>query len=174
MAKEYRTNGSAAYDIRYTARNQNTARPLERPERLPDAPVRRQPVQKVKARVAVSPFAIVGTAVALVMLFLVLFSYVRMFEAKSDVGRLTSQLSELNTQNERLQSQYANALDMEAVETRAKELGMRQPGPSQIVYVHVSGGDTTEVYSAPEQRGFFAEIYDAFRSVFTDALEYFA
>lgn len=172
MAREYRSNGSAAYDIHYNQRN--TARPLEQPQRLPDAPVRRQPVQKVKAKVAVSPFAVLGTAVVLVMLFFVLFSYVRMYEAKSQVGELQSQLSELNTQNERLRSQYVSSLDMDAVEARAKELGMRQAGPSQIIYVQVSGSDSTEVYSAPQERGFFGSIYDAFRSLFRDAVEYFA
>lgn len=35
----------------------------------------------------------------------------------------------------RLQSQYDNALDLEQIEKRAKELGMRQPGSSQIIYV---------------------------------------
>ena len=37
MADPYRSNGSAAYDVR----RRNTAQPLEQPERLPDAPARR-------------------------------------------------------------------------------------------------------------------------------------
>ena len=34
MADPYRSNGSAAYDVR----RRNTAQPLEQPERLPDGP----------------------------------------------------------------------------------------------------------------------------------------
>ena len=43
---EYRTNGSAAYDL-HSVRD-NTARPLRQPERLPDAPERAKPVRRVK------------------------------------------------------------------------------------------------------------------------------
>ena len=43
MADPYRSNGSAAYDVR----RRNTAQPLERPERLPDAPARRKPAPHV-------------------------------------------------------------------------------------------------------------------------------
>lgn len=39
MADPYRSNGSAAYDVR----RRNTAQPLEQPERLPDAPARHKP-----------------------------------------------------------------------------------------------------------------------------------
>ena len=60
------------------------------------------------------------------------------------------------------------------VEKRAKELNMRKPGPSQIVYVQVQTDDTAEVYSAPAEQNLFQRIFTAFRSVFTDAVEYFS
>ena len=56
-----------------------------------------------------------------------------LYEARSDVGKLQTQLSTLEEQQARLQSQYDNALDLEQIEKRAKELGMRQPGSSQII-----------------------------------------
>ena len=51
MADPYRSNGSAAYDVR----RRNTAQPLEQPERLPDAPARRKPARHVRARLGISP-----------------------------------------------------------------------------------------------------------------------
>ena len=124
MADPYRSNGSAAYDVR----RRNTAQPLEQPERLPDAPARRKPARHVRARLGISPLTALGAAAAVLMLALVVFSYIRLYEARSDVGKLQTQLSTLEEQQARLQSQYDNALDLEQIEKRAKELGMRQPG----------------------------------------------
>ena len=118
MADPYRSNGSAAYDVR----RRNTAQPLEQPERLPDAPARRKPARHVRARLGISPLTALGAAAAVLMLALVVFSYIRLYEARSDVGKLQTQLSTLEEQQARLQSQYDNALDLEQIEKRAKEL----------------------------------------------------
>lgn len=172
QSEKYRSNGSAAYDMQ--AFQQNTAQPLERPERLPEVPVRRKPVRKVRTKLAVAPFTVLGSAAAVLLLVLVVFSYVRLYEAQSEVGTLQSQLSELTVEQARLQSQFENSLDLKQIEARAKELGMRQPGSSQIIYVQVDAGDTAEVYTAPAERNIFQRIFDAFKSVFTDAVEYFS
>ena len=168
MADPYRSNGSAAYDVR----RRNTAQPLERPERLPDAPARHKPARHVRARLGISPLTALGAAA--LMLALVVFRYIRLYEARSDVGKLQTQLSTLEEQQARLQSQYDNALDLEQIEKRAKELGMRQPGSSQIIYVQVDADDTTEVYAAPAEKNVFVRVIDAFRSAFTDAINYFS
>lgn len=170
MADPYRSNGSAAYDVR----RRNTAQPLEQPERLPDVPARRKPARHVRARLGISPLTALGAAAAVLMLALVVFSYIRLYEARSDVGKLQTQLSTLEEQQARLQSQYDNALDLEQIEKRAKELGMRQPGSSQIIYVQVDADDTTEVYAAPAEKNVFVRVIDAFRSAFTDAINYFS
>ena len=164
MADPYRSNGSAAYDVR----RRNTAQPLEQPERLPDAPARRKPARHVRARLGISPLTALGAAAAVLMLALVVFSYIRLYEAQQ------TQLSTLEEQQARLQSQYDNALDLEQIEKRAKELGMRQPGSSQIIYVQVDADDTTEVYAAPAEKNVFVRVIDAFRSAFTDAINYFS
>ena len=51
---------------------------------------------------------------------------------------------------------------------------MRQPGSSQIIYVQVDADDTTEVYAAPAEKNVFVRVIDAFRSAFTDAINYFS
>ena len=169
---EYRTNGSAAYDL-HSVRD-NTARPLRQPERLPDAPERAKPVRRVKTRLAIAPFTVLGTAVAVVMLFLVIFSYVRLYEAQSAVSDLKETKTLLTEEQQRLRSQYENSLDLEAIEARALELGMRQPLPSQIVYVEVAAGDSVELGQVQEERNLFEQIYDAFYGVISDVVEYFS
>ena len=166
---KYRSNGSAAFDIRA-----NTAQPAERPERLPDAPQRVKPARKVKTKLAIAPFTVLGTAITVVMLFLVVFSYVRLYEAQSTVGDLKSQKTELTTQQQRLRSQYENSLDLSAIEMRARELGMRQPLASQIVYVEVATGDTVQLDTAPEERNLIERVYDAFYGAIRDVVEYFS
>lgn len=174
MAQEFKTNGTAAYEQGFPQRRQNTAQPLERPQRLPEAPVRRQPVKKVKAKVAVAPFALLGSAVVIVLLFLVVFSYVSLYETQTEVAELEDQLAVLAEEQAHLHAKYEDNLDLEAVDQRARELGMKEPNPDQIVYVRVDTGDTTELYSAPQEKNFFMRIYDAFRSAFSDAMEYFS
>lgn len=169
---EYRTNGSAAYDL-HSVRD-NTARPLRQPERLPDAPERAKPVRRVKTRLAIAPFTVLGTAVAVVMLFLVIFSYVRLYEAQSAVSDLKETKTLLTEEQQRLRSQYENSLDLEAIEARALELGMRQPLPSQIVYVEVAAGDSVELGEVQEERNLLEQIYDAFYGVISDVVEYFS
>ena len=172
--EEYRTNGSAAYDIYAGGAMRNTALPKERPERLPDAPARRQPVRKTRAKPAFSPFALLGGAMVCVMLFLVVFSYVRLYEAQSAVSDLKETKTLLTEEQQRLRSQYENSLDLEAIEARALELGMRQPLPSQIVYVEVAAGDSVELGEVQEERNLFEQIYDAFYGVISDVVEYFS
>ena len=167
--EEYRSNGSAAYDIRT-----NTAQPAQRPDRLPEAPQRVNPARKVKTKLAIAPFTVLGTAVVVVMLFLVVFSYVRLYEVQSRVSDLKTQKTELTTQEQRLRSHYENSLDLPAIETRAKELGMRQPLASQIVYVEVAAGDTVEIAAAPQERNLIEQVYDAFYGVISDVVEYFS
>ena len=115
-----------------------------------------------------------GTAVAVVMLFLVIFSYVRLYEAQSAVSDLKETKTLLTEEQQRLRSQYENSLDLEAIEARALELGMRQPLPSQIVYVEVAAGDSVELGEVQEERNLFEQIYDAFYGVISDVVEYFS
>ena len=169
MAEQYRTNGSAALNI---FAQESTARPLERPQRLPEAPAQKKP--KEKLRLTVSPFTVVGGAVAVLMLLLVVFSFARMFEEQSKVSAMRETCAALTQEQERLTATYEQSVDLNQVEQRARQLGMRELQPSQIREIEIAAGDTTQVFDAPEERNIFEQIYDAFRSVFRDAAEYFS
>ena len=170
MEDKFRANGSAAYDI-FSVHN-NTARPLELPEQLPEAPT--APAKKVRFKLSISPFAVVGTMVALVMMFLVIFSYVSMFEVRNEIGELKNQQADLTVQQAKLRSDYESSIDLSVIEERALALGLHQPSNDQIRYVQIGEGDTTQVFSAPEERNIFEQIYDAFCGVFNDVAEYFS
>lgn len=127
----YRSNGSAAYDIR----TYGNAVPKPRGPGLPEErprPVRRQ---RVKAKTAVSPFAALGLVAAALMLVMVIFSYVQLYEATSEVGRLQEELAALQEERQALTSQYEGQIDLAAIETRARELGMVQPTSIETVYL---------------------------------------
>ncbi len=172
MAKNYRTNGSAAYDVH--AVRSNTARPLQKPQRLPDAPAKEAPRRAERAKLIVSPVAVLGTIAVAALLLVALFSYIGLYEAQSEAADLAEQLSELQEEQAFLQSKYEQSIDMQFIEQRAKELGLRQPVASQTVYLSVAPLDGAEVFLEPKQRNFFEKIYDALAGAFSDALEYFS
>lgn len=169
--RQYRTDGSAAVDV-YAAR-ESTARSLsKKPKRLPDVPAREKSAQRPRA--AISLTAAVGAAAALFLLFLVVFSYVRLYELKSEVGELKQTVVKLNEQSDALRSEYEAGLDLQQVERRARELGLHEASPLQKIYVEVAPADTTEVYTPPAERNVFERVYDAFRYVLSDLKAYFS
>ncbi len=135
MAKEYRFNGSAAYEA--APSRETTARPLRKPRRLPDAKVYYPPVKKVKAKLQVAPLTVLGVAAVAVLLFCVIFNYARLYEAKTAAAELEKEYAQLLAQQSALTGQYESALDLSAIEERARELGMTEPVEGQIVYVQV-------------------------------------
>ncbi len=148
MAKNYRANGSAAYDIY----QDTAARPLLQPKRLPDAPVRFPPVKKTKAKLSVAPLTILGVVAVVVMCFVLIHSYASLYEAESQVADLQQANSVLQAQQEDLLLRYEKSVDLEEIAQRAEALGMHLPTADQIVYVEL--GDDFDS---------FAQFYKEFR-----------
>mgnify|MGYP000432290392 CR=1 FL=1 len=86
-----------------------------------------------------------GTLLAC-LLVLVVFGYVQLFEATSEVSKLENQLSALQSQQKQLQSRYEARIDLDAIETAAGDLGLTKPSQEQIVYLDLSGADRAEIY----------------------------
>ena len=142
----YGANGAAAYDVYSVDFRSNAAQPLERPRQLPDEQPLPQRQKRVRAKTAVAPFTLFGMMAAACMLVLVIFGYVQLYEATTEVSRLESQLQELNAQQTLLKSKYEGKIDLDAIKQRAAELGLRAPETEQIVYVNLSGSDRAEIY----------------------------
>ena len=163
----YRTNGAAAYDIRAYG---NAAPEIQRPG-LPQE--RRQPVRRVrvKAKLAVSPFGVVGILASACMLVLVIFGYVQLYEAKTQVSDLNDQLTALNAENQTLRSEYESKIDLSAIEKRATELGMIQAGAGQTVYLNLSGSDRAEVLGEARANG-LTSLFEAIKSSVESLVSY--
>lgn len=168
---QYHTNGAAAYDV-YAWQNISTA-PQRRPEpqHLPEErPVPRKQ-QRVKARTALAPFTLFGMLAVACMLVLVVFGYVRLFEATSRVSELQSQLQELQSQQTMLRSKYEARIDLDSIEASAKELGLSKPTQEQVIYVNLSGTDRAELYQE-EKTSIVAEIIAAMEASISDLIAY--
>ena len=142
---EYRTNGSAAYDIRRATapvQNHGTAAPkLPEPRRTPRPKVRPKARPKPKAKLSVSPLAVAGLLAVACMLVFVLCGYVQLFEESSTVAELKTELTEANALNERLQATYDSKVDLDEIGRRAAALGMTAPNSRQTVYLNLQGTD---------------------------------
>lgn len=146
---KYRTAGSAAVDLTYTYERESTARPLPQPEpkRKPQRQPRPQKRSAPRQKIAVSLFSVVGMAAALMMLVLVIFGYSQVYASAERLDTLESQVQSLQQDNRKLNSQYDTSINLEEVETRARELGMQQPSAKQIVNIQVPAQDITVVSS---------------------------
>ena len=118
----YRDNGAAAYDVYawndQTARQYDDNRAYERtlPIELPDERAYEQPYRRVKARTAIAPFTLAGMLTVACLMILVIFGYVQLFEASSNVSALESRLANLKEQQLMLQSKYDAKIDLTAAE----------------------------------------------------------
>lgn len=167
---KYRTNGGAAVDI-YAAPYQDGSA-VRKPQQLPEERPVKQPVRKVRAKVAISPFAAVGAVVAVMLLTLVVLAQIRLFELKSEESRLTTQLQDLKQQVGVLRSEFESKIDLREIESEAKALGMRKPTSSQTVYLSIDGADSAEVLHQ-QQKGFFGTLWDAVSDGFRGIRAYF-
>jgi len=164
------TNGAAAYDLR--ARRGTEAPKIDRPK-LPEEKKRPQKPVRVKAKTMVSPVAVLGMTMVVFLLILVIFGYVRLYEATSELGRLQSKLDSVQQENQTLRSQYEGKIDLAEIEERAiHEVGMVQPTNSQNVYLNLSGTDRAEI-TQEEETGFFGTLVEACSSGIDDIMSYF-
>ena len=164
--KYYNFNGSAAYDLR------GTAVPKPRPAVLPEEKPIQHAKKAPKARPAVAPLALVGLAVVTLLLLMVVYSYVQLYEATDRVGALNSQLASTRADTAKLRSTYESRIDLAAIEARARELGMTQPSLRQTVYLNIAGADHAEVLQV-DQRSYAEKAWDAVTGSFRGVLEYF-
>ena len=162
-------NGSAAYDLRQNY--SGTAAPKVRPQGLPEEHYIPERHRRVKDKMAVAPFGLVGFAVALCMMVLVVFGYVQVHEAADRVNKLERELASLRENRAVLESLYEGSIDMTEVELAAAELGLSIPTREQTVYVNLAGGDCAEVY-APEHTNLVERILNAFQSSAGGLVEY--
>ena len=151
---DYSVSGSLAHDLDWEIRERELRHAGEAPRHSPQTQqqTRRRTAEKAEKRVQVrerQQFS-VPTAAALVLVLslavMVLMSYIQLTVLSTETVTLKQELSQLQTQNVSLTTQYERMFDMATVKAAAEEAGMAKPSNSQICYVDLSGGDSAVVY----------------------------
>ena len=162
-----RMDGNAAYDLRSTAAEEylySTA-----PVDLPHAP---RPTETVvpesapRPKQAIAPMAVLGFAIAAVLIVFSLVARVQLSQASAQVSALEDQYAELQEQQTRLR------IDYEIEDYAIHELGMQKPRSDQLYYISSSNAADTAVVldqTAAEP----LSLADRFGDFLTSIVEYF-
>ena len=169
--RAYLANGGAALDLYAPARRAPQLPELPEERSARPAPQRRV---RVKAKVAVAPVTVGGFAAVLVMLVLVVFGYVQLYEASSRNAALADELAQLQTAHETYVNQYEGQIDLSHIEDMAmQELGMHKTLADQSVYVDLSSAtDGGVVLAAEDEPGLLRRAFDTVRDSLSSLLEY--
>lgn len=171
MSRQYRTNGSAAYQPVYegntvrTPQREERRRPQTRPQVQPRRRVAERPRVEVREAGAVSPFAVVGFAVVAICAALLLVANAQLAVINDQTVAMRSQLSQLETEESALLAQYELAYDLKAIESSLTADGsMVKVQASQVSYLDVSEPDNVVYYDSNGQgvNGLVSEIRSFF------------
>ena len=147
-------SGSVAYDF-----DNAEAFPEYAPGRDIEIPVARKLREEVvaapkpqSASQAISPVAILGFALAAVLLVFSLVARAQLSQISLQVVEQQTALEELATQKQKLLVQYEFAFNLAEIEDYAmRELGMQQPRSEQIYYISSGIADKAEILT-PESK----------------------
>lgn len=173
-------NGSLAYDFGALERQlEDTGRmdpdlytlPME--ETSADVISRAHEHTKARVRPAqhVSPVMVLGAMAVAVLMVLVVLSYVELATISDSVVSMRSQVSDLETRQVALQTQYEQAFDLVSIKERAMAAGMSLPSDSQVYYIDLSDPDNAVVYEQ-ESDGVLQVLEQVWQSIL-HAVEYF-
>lgn len=93
--------------------------------------------EKVK-RICVDPVALVGCAVAAVMLVLLVIGAVRLEKSWEEYNKMSETLSEIRRENAQVTHEYRTSLDLDRIRTSAEGMGMIPVEDAQTAKVYVS------------------------------------
>ena len=114
----YYTAGSAAEKVGDSARNRAKAS---------GQPVKPQPVEQKKPKVSacvVHPFALIGTAVAVILALCVMAGAFRFYQAGQQEAAMAGYITTLKEENAALEEQYSSGYDLEEIRKTAEAMGL--------------------------------------------------
>ena len=168
-----RMDGNAAYDLHSTAAEEyRYSAPVEMPHapRTTEAVV---PESVPTPKQAIAPMAVLGFAIAAVLLVISLVARVQLSQASAQVSALEDQYTQLQEDQTRLRIDYESAFNLTEIEDYAiHELGMQKPRSDQLYYISSSDAADTAVVldqNAAEPLSLADRLGDFFSSI----LEYF-
>ena len=165
-------DGNAAYDLHSTAAEEyRYSAPVEMPHapRTTEAVV---PESVPTPKQAIAPLAVLGFAIAAVLIVVSMVARVQLSQASAEVSALEDQYTQLQEQQTRLRIDYESAFNLTEIEDYAiHELGMQKPRSDQLYYISSDATDTAVVLdqNAAEPLSLADRLGDFFSSI----LEYF-
>ncbi len=110
---------------------------------------------------------LIVSAFALALFFMVINSYVQLNEVYSDISSASSELSELKSDNVRMQTELEGQASIRNIKQYAEEkLGLQKMSQSQVQYIQIQTEDEV-IVEEPEQN-----IFIKIKRWFFDLIEY--
>jgi len=158
--KSQYVSGSVAYDYDSPAfPDYGTGRQVE----IPSAHKVRDEVvsdTRVVTEQAIAPTAILGFALAAVLLVFSLFARAQLSQVSLQVVELQSQLTQLETEKQKLLIEYEYAFNLAEIEDYAlRELGMQQPYSDQMYYINSGTPDRAEIIVPETNNSWFDKVF---------------
>ena len=173
-------NGSLAYDFGTLERQLDDTGRMDPDQYTPsleetsaDVISRAHAHAKAKVRPAqhLSPVMVLGAVAVAVLMVLVVLSYVELATISNSVVSMRSQVSELETRQVTLLTQYEQAFDLVSIKEQALAAGMSLPSDSQVYYIDLSDPDNAVVYEQDSQGA--AQVLEQIWQTILHAVEYF-
>ena len=168
-----RMDGNAAYDLRSNAAEEYL---YSAPVELPHAPRTTEavvPESVPTPKQAIAPLAVLGFAIAAVLIVISLVARVQLSQTSAEVSALEDQYAQLQEDQTRLRIDYESAFNLTEIEDYAiHELGMQKPRSDQLYYISSSDAKDTAVVldqNAAEPLSLADRLGDFFSSI----VEYF-
>ena len=177
---EYPLNGNLAHDLDWEVKERQFRHAGEAPRGEPQPQTQTRTIRRAKAesrvqvreKERVSLVTLAGFAVVLGLAVMVLMNYLQLTVLSADTVALKNELSQLQTENVSLTTQYEQLFDLTSVKEAAAAAGMTKPSNSQICYVDLSGGDSA-VVCQQEDPGVLSAAAARISEGFGALLEYF-
>jgi hypothetical protein len=152
--RRYTTYGNTAYQPKYDSAavrapsRREVEQPRRRPQVQPRERVAQRPSVQVREQGAVSLFAIVGFMAVAFCVFLLLSTGAQLAMVTDQTYDLQSELSELKTEEKKLEAQYELAYDLTAIESELTSSGaMVRASSSNTVYLNMAEADSVIYYA---------------------------
>ncbi|MDR2671271.1 MAG: cell division protein FtsL [Oscillospiraceae bacterium] len=125
---------------------------------LEQSAVRTRAQSRVKEKVHVSGWMLLGFATFAASMFIVVHSHVRLAELSAETGALQREISSLKQEGSLLQKLGDGKVNLAEIERIAtEELGMTKPTRDQVIYIDLSDGDRAVVLK--KSGGFWRDLF---------------
>ena len=166
--------GDLAYDLDREVREHALRHAGEdvRREAVPSPKVRSVTAPRARQRQHLSVVSVLGFLAVTALAVVTLSQYVQLTVISSEVVKLQSELSELQTENVSLTTKYEQTFDLSTIKEAAEAAGMSKPSSSQIYYIDMSGSDNAVVYQRQEA-GVLSRVFTSLSHGIYAVVEYF-